>query len=198
MWNRLYRNHVIMPFPSYDTAKNAWAPQADISWCIGPLRTSEFVRFPNRVTTESEAVTCALRRGQGWIDNRLRHLGNSTALRRGRVVDMIGALKKTIEKARPTQPLRDHRPTQGRAEKTFTFEQFKSAIVNNGLNPPEQTLRQSYAALVKLRKREHWSWAEMRRRVEESQQHLRAAQLPRRGPRAAQIPVTEGAWLRLG
>jgi hypothetical protein len=197
MWSRLYRNHVIMPFPSYDTAKKAWAPQADISWCSGPLRNSEFIRFPNRVTTESEAVISALRRGQGWIDNRLRHLRNGPGLKRGQVIDMIGALKKTIEKARPTRPPRDQMPSERRAEKTFTFEQFKSAIVKNGLNPTEQTLQKSYAALVKLRKREHWSWTQMRRKVEESQQDLRVAQLSTRRPRAARIPVTERAWRKL-
>lgn len=24
MWSRLYRNHVIMAFPTYDTVANAW------------------------------------------------------------------------------------------------------------------------------------------------------------------------------
>jgi hypothetical protein len=196
MWNRLYRNHVIVPFPSYDTAKNAWAPQADISWCIGPSRKSEFVRFSNRLTTESAAVTCALRRGQGWIDNRLRHSQSGTGLRRGRVIDMIGTLKKTIEKEK-ARPLR-HQSPQRRAEKAFTFEQFKAVIGKNGPKPSEQILQKSYEALVKLRNREHWSWIEARRKVEESRQDLTAASLSKRRPRAARIPVTERGWRKPG
>ena len=35
MWSRLYRNHVIMAFPTYDTVANAWAPQVDINWFAG-------------------------------------------------------------------------------------------------------------------------------------------------------------------
>ena len=29
MWSRVYRNHFIMAFPSFDTATNAWAPQLE-------------------------------------------------------------------------------------------------------------------------------------------------------------------------
>ena len=31
MWSRCYRQHVIMAFPSFDTATNLWAAQADIT-----------------------------------------------------------------------------------------------------------------------------------------------------------------------
>jgi hypothetical protein len=72
MWSRLYRNHVIMAFPTYDTVANAWAPQADINWFAGSSHDSKFVRFPKRCTTEQEAVTWALRRSEVWVDNRLR------------------------------------------------------------------------------------------------------------------------------
>jgi hypothetical protein len=156
MWNRLYRNHVIMPFPSYDTAANAWAPQADISWCTGPSRESEFVRFPNRFLTEADAITFALRKGEAWIDNRLRSLRSGSE--HAAVIDMIGALKKSLEKISPAQPSRTRGIIQWYAEKTFTFGQFKSVVVKGGIKPSEQTLHKSYAALVKLRKNKHWSW----------------------------------------
>jgi hypothetical protein len=41
MWSRLYRNHVIMAFPTYDTVANAWAPQADINWFAGSSHDSK-------------------------------------------------------------------------------------------------------------------------------------------------------------
>jgi hypothetical protein len=72
MWHRLYRDHIIMAFPSFDTARNGWAPQANISWCVGSGRDFKFVRFPIRFTTESEAVAYSLKRGQAWIDTRLK------------------------------------------------------------------------------------------------------------------------------
>jgi len=198
MWSRLYRNHVIMPFPSYDTATNAWAPQADISWCVGPSRESEFVRFPNRVMTEADAVTCALRRGEAWIDNRLRRLHSASGSEHTKVIDMIGALKKSLGKVSPTQSPLAQGSIQRHAEKTFTFDQFKSAIARSGVKLSEQTLQKSYAALVTLRKNNHWSWAQTRRKVEHSQQDRSAAQSLARRQRSARIPLTERDWRRIG
>jgi hypothetical protein len=197
MWSRLYRNHVIMPFPSYDTTTNAWAPQADINWWAGPSRESEFVRFPNRVMTEADAVTCALRRGEEWIDNRLGRLRSGKGSEHARVIDMIGALKKSLGKTSPTQPPRARGSIQWHAEKTFTFGQFKSAIARSGIKLSEQRLQKSYAALVKLRENNHWSWAQARQKVEHSQQDRSAAQSPARHQRAARIPLTERDWRRI-
>jgi hypothetical protein len=197
MWSRLYRNYVIMPFPSYDTATNAWAPQADISWCVGPSRESEFVRFPNRFMTEAEAVACALRRGEAWIDNRLGRLGSVSGSEQARVIDMIGALKKSLEKVSPTQSPLAQGSIQRQAEKSFTFDQFKSAIAKSGLKLSEQTLQKSYTALVKLRKDNHWSWAQTRRKVEHSQQDRGAAQISPRRQKTAQIPLTVRDWRRI-
>jgi hypothetical protein len=198
MWSRLYRNHVIMPFPSYDTATKAWAPQADISWCVGPSRESEFVRFPNRFLTEAEAVACALRSGEAWIDNRLGRQRSVNGSEQARVIDMIGAMKKSLGKVSPTQSPLAQRSNQRQAARTFTFEQFKSAIAKSGLKLTEQTLSKSYAALVKLRKNNHWSWAQMRRKVEHSQQDRSTAQSPPRRQKAVQIPLTERDWRRIG
>jgi hypothetical protein len=197
MWSRLYRNHVIMPFPSYDTATNAWAPQADISWCAGPFRESEFVKFSNRFMTEADAVTCALRRGEAWIDNRLGRSRSGKGSEPARVSDMIGALKKSLGKVSPTQPPRTQGSIQWHAEKTFTFGQFKSVIVKRGVKLSEQTLQKSYAALVNLRKNNHWSWAQTRQKVEHSRQDSSTAQSPARQQRAALIPLTERDWRRI-
>ena len=80
MWSRLYRNYVIMAFPTYDTIANAWAPQADINWFAGSSHDSKFVPFSKRCATEEEAVTWALRRSELWVDNRLRRLSAQSFL----------------------------------------------------------------------------------------------------------------------
>ncbi len=84
MWSRLYRNHVIMAFPTYDAVANAWAPQADINWFAGASHDSKFVRFSKRCTTEEEAVTWVLRRSEVWVDHRLRRLSRAILPGRGR------------------------------------------------------------------------------------------------------------------
>jgi hypothetical protein len=197
MWNRLYRNHVIMPFPSYDTATNAWASQADISWCAGASRESKFVKFPNRFMTEADAVACALRSGEAWIDNRLGGLRTGSGSEHAAVIDMIGALKKSLRKVSPTQPPRTQGSIQWRAEKILTFGQFRSVIAKSGVKLSEQTLQKSYAALIKLSKNNHWSWAQMRQKVEHSQRDRSAAESPARQRRAARIPLTERDWRRI-
>ena len=106
MWSRLYRNHVIMAFPSYDTVANAWAPQANINWYAGSSHDSKFVRFSKRCTTEEEAVTWGLRRSEVWVDNRLRRLSRAILPERGRGTDMIEAAKTHLGKVTPKQPVR--------------------------------------------------------------------------------------------
>jgi hypothetical protein len=106
MWSRLYRNHVIMAFPSYDTVANAWAPQADINWFAGSSHDSKFVRFSKRCTTEEEAVTWALKRSEVWVDNRLRRLSRAILPGRDRRIDMIEATKTHAGKVTPKQPVR--------------------------------------------------------------------------------------------
>jgi len=96
MWSQLYRNHLIMPFPSYDTATSSWVPQADITWCTGGAREFEFVRFPKRVSSEAEAIRCALELGRNWIDDRLQRAGVAG---QRQVIDMIGALKQGVGNA---------------------------------------------------------------------------------------------------
>jgi hypothetical protein len=197
MWNRLYRDHVIMPFPSYDTATNAWAPQADISWCAGASRQFNFVKFPNRFMTEADAVACALRSSEAWIDDRLGRLRRGSGSEHPAVIDMIGALKKSLRKVSPRQPPRTQGSIQWHAEKTFTFGQFKSAMGRNGVKLSEQRLQRSYTALRKLRQNNHWSWAQTREKVERSQRDRSADESLARQQRAARIPLTERDWRRI-
>lgn len=173
MWNRLYRNHVIMPFPSYDTATNAWAPQADISWCAGSARAREFVKFPDRFMTEADAVAGALRSGEAWIDSRLGHSPS------------------------PAQPRQTQGSTRSLPEKTLTFGQFKSVIVKSGVTLSDQTLQKSYAALVKLRKNRHWSWTQLREKVEHSQRYRTSAELTARQRKIGLVPLTERVWRKI-
>src|SRR5262245_1154118 len=192
MWSRLYRNHVIMPFPSYDTATNAWAPQADISWSVGPSRESAFVRFPNRFMTEGDAVACALRRGEAWIDDHLGRLHSISGSGHARTIDKIETDKNGLEIVTlPPQPRTWH------VEKIFTFCQFKSVIARSGVRLSEETLHKSYAALVKLRKNNHWSWAQTRNKAEHSQHHRNAPQTSAKHPSPARIPLTERGWRRI-
>ena len=104
MWSRLYRKHVIMAFPTYDTVANAWAPQADINWFAGTSHDSKFVKFSKRCTTEEEAVTWVLRRSEVWVDNRLRRLSRVILPERGRGIDMIEAVKSRLGKVHPSSP----------------------------------------------------------------------------------------------
>ena len=106
MLSRLYRNHVIMAFPTYDTVANAWAPQADINWFAGSSHDSKLVQFSKRCTTEEEAVTWVLRRSEVWVDNRLQHLSRAILPERGRGIDRIEAAKSHLGKVTPKQPVR--------------------------------------------------------------------------------------------
>ena len=103
MWSRLYRDHVLMAFPTYDSAKHAWVPQVDINWFIGTSHDSTFVRFPRRFLTEDEAVSCALARGQAWIDKRLDRLQRRALVRR--MFDISAARAESVPKASIGQPL---------------------------------------------------------------------------------------------
>jgi hypothetical protein len=191
MWSRLHRDHFIMAFPSFDTATNSWAPQADISWCAGPVRESEFVRFRTHASTEDEAVNFALHKGVAWINQRLRHLGKSSAHERGG--DVTEALRQ--RHSRQSSLLR---PTTSASQtKTLTFNQFKSGVSKLGLSGSEQSLRKSYEALIKLRKIRHWTWAEIRDKVQQSEGFRTAARRSPRRTQAARLPVTPQQWRRI-
>jgi hypothetical protein len=198
MWNRLYRDHLIMPFPSYDTVTNGWAPQADISWCAGASRESEFVTFPKRFATEADAVGFALRSSEAWIDNRLGRLQNSESKSEpAAAIHRIGALKKSLRNVGPAQAPRTQSAVQHHAETKFTFGHFKSVIDKSGVKISEPTLQKSYAALVKLRENNHWSWSQTKDKVERSQCDHSMAESPSRQQRATRIPLTQRDWRRI-
>jgi hypothetical protein len=190
MWSRLHRNHFIMAFPSFDTTTNSWTPQADISWCAGPVRESEFVRFRTRATTEDEAVNFALHKGVAWINQRLKHLGKPSVVHeRGNVIEAL--------RERPSRQSSLLRPTTVASQtKTLTFNQFKSVMSKLGLSGSEQSMRKSYDALIKLRKIRHWTWADIRDKV----QHSPGFRTTARGSAhrtQARLPLTARQWRRI-
>jgi len=188
MWSRSYRKHVIMAFPSFDAATNLWAPQADISWPTGPERQSEFVRFPLRVMTESEAVACALRKGQSWIDNRLKaHRGENPAMS---VVNRINNLPSDFRKTNLKPPAKSSALIRNDSSEAFTFAQFKSAVVRPGTKLSEAALRKSYSGLMQLQKNRNCSTAEIRATVKRAQDLL-----PSRSTR--RLPMTERDWRKI-
>jgi hypothetical protein len=81
---------------------------------------------------------------------------------------------------------------------SFTFKQFKSTIARSGLDVRDELLHKSYAALVNLRRQQHLSWAEARKKVEQSQEELKVGGLPQHRPCVARLPLTERDWQRIG
>lgn len=198
MSSRLYGDHFIMAFPSFDTASNGWVPQADISWDHkSPVRKFAFIRFPNRYRTEAEAIDASLEMAIAWIDKHgsglQRHASTSE-----QVIDAAEFLKNSLAKVAGKQADRSAPGTQEGPKQSFTFGHFKAAIAERGLQISDQTLQKSYEALLKLRKNNHWSWAEARRKVEQSQQILKSSRAPMRGPRTARIPLTQRDWRKIG
>ena len=192
---RLYRDHVIMTFPSFDTASSAWAPQANISWSVGRGREFRFVRFPKRVPTEGEAMAYALRLGEEWIDRRLKRGRRAAGARSARVIDVIGALKGSAERADSTQPVVSESPAR-RPRESLTFKEFKGAVTAAGLTLSDQLLQKSYAALLNVRREEGLSWAAARRKLSASKRHLKGS--PSQRARSARLPLTERDWRRVG
>ena len=190
MWSRLYRNHVLMAFPTYDSAKHAWVPQVDINWFIGPSHDSRFVRFPVRFLTEDEAVSWALSRGQAWIDIHLERL-RGRAPKRRRMFDMIEAFNQGLTTVRLQQPPVALAAPKRAVKVSLTFDEFAHLLAQKRFTFSVKTLQKSYAALVKVRKTKRWSWAETKRKVMRAQQALAPAGAPRR------IPLSERAWGRI-
>jgi hypothetical protein len=198
MWSRLHRNHVIMAFPSFDTTTNSWAPQADISWCAGPVRESEFVRFTTRATTEDEAVNCALHKGVAWINQRLKHLRSDVSAVHQRRGDVIEALQQHLKRPHSMHSGLLRLTTPASQTKNLTFDQFKSIMANLGLSSSEQSLRKSYDALTKLRKVRHCSWAKITDKMQKSREFLAVTEESGRRTKApARLPLTPRDWRRI-
>ena len=196
MWCRSYRDHVIMAFPSFDTATGLWAAQANISWVAGPARESEFVRFAKRVLTEAEAVALALNAARAWVDGRLR-------------TPHSGARRETHYPARPVRTVAARLTRSGdnvplpRAAKSsdntriLTFNQFKSLMGKTGLNESPQSLHKSYAALRQLRKQDNRSWAQIKSKIQGSRESAPAAQACAFKAKLARLPLTMRDWRRI-
>jgi hypothetical protein len=180
MWYRSYRDHAIMPFPSFDTATHSWAPQANISWVAGPARDSAFVRFPMRVTSEGEAVASALAAAKTWIDERQ--------------CAPIGSLLRTS--ARQTRRIPP--PASSRnSGKTLTFDDFKANLANLTANASERSLFKSHGAFIKLRKTSHCSWAQIKSKLKRSQENPVSPQPANPREKSARLPLTPRDWRRI-
>jgi len=180
MWCRSYRDHVIMAFPSFDTATNLWAPQANISWVVGPQRKSEFVRFAKRVFTEAEAAACALKAGESWVDRRLKESGADASF------------EIRDDHAKPREDARSSRTSK----KMLTFDQFKSWVDQSDPNVSEQQLQKSYAALLQLRKHQHRSWADLIIKMRNSQAQI-APTASTENAKSLHLPLTMRDWRRI-
>jgi hypothetical protein len=192
MWYRSYRNHVIMAFPSFDTATSSWAPQADISWVAGPARESAFIRFPMRVMSEGEAVASALAAAQKWIDERKyenRELWDTSLDPQAPVRTL---LTRSARQTRRTSP-----PSSRNSGKILTFDDFKANLTSLGLSASERSLLKSYGALIKLRQTSHCSWAQIKSILKRSQDHAVIRQPAKRGARPATLPLTPQGWRRI-
>jgi hypothetical protein len=182
-----------MAFPSFDTATNLWAPQANITWIDGASRKSRFVRFAKRAMTEGDAVALALAASHVWIDKRLRTMDQAEF----RVTD-------DIRSPAPSEALlKDHVARVAKVAKTpphiLTYAQFKALVEKSGFTGSERSLQKSYMALTKLRRQNHCSWAMIRSRMEHRQDAGVAGGqgklLHRSKP--ARLPMTLRDWRRV-
>jgi len=195
MWYRSYRDHVIMAFPSFDTATSLWAPQASIAWVDGPARKSEFVRFAKRVLTEGDAVALALNASHAWIDKRLRIVDKGLPLGIENEAQSVVGASPLLEQDR-ARLARAVKPSRS-ASRILTYAQFKSLMERSGLGGSEQSLQKSYGALAQLRKQNHCSWSQIILKMKHSQDSTMAAHSKALKAKPARLPLTLRDWRRV-
>jgi hypothetical protein len=192
MWYRSYRDHVIMAFPSFDTATSLWAPQASIAWVDGHARKSEFVRFAKRVMTEADAVALALDASHAWIDKRLRMANKG--LPENKMQSVAGA--SPLLKGDRARVMRGVKPSRS-APRILTYAQFKSIVEKSGLAGSEPSLQKSYLALARLRRQNHCSWSQIVLKMKHSQDSTTAAHSKTLKTKPARLPLTLRDWRRV-
>ncbi len=191
-----YRNHVIMAFPSFDTATGRWAAQANISWVVGPVRESEFVRFPKRVGSEAEAVASALSAARVWIDKREKmHHGLSP--HGTQEPGSIRALGSGLMRGSDNLAFLHTVKSPVTTKRLLTFNQFKVLMEKSGWSGSEHSLHKSYAALLQLRKQNHRSWAQIKSKIPNSQEGAMPAQAFPFKAKTARLPLTLRDWQRI-
>ena len=115
---------------------------------------------------------------------------------RGHVIDLMDALKKSLA-GKAAQDEKKDNVAARKIEKIFSFAEFKSSLT--ALQIPEESLRQSYAGLHKVRKSRNLSWNEMREKVDTLGRDLQGERVQSKGKlKAARIPVTDRDWERVG
>jgi hypothetical protein len=181
-----------MACPSFDTATGSWAPQANISWVVGSVRESEFVRFPKRVGSENEAVSCALSAARTWIDKRLRQRHNLSPDRDETRIRRTPLMPSKIGRGGAVQLSRTVKSPRN-APGMLTFNQFKSMVVKSGLSSSQERLQKSYASLLQLRRQNHYSWAKIKLKMRNAQEIASTVQ----AVSAERLPVTIRDWRRI-
>ena len=194
MWCRSYRNHVIMAFPSFDTATGLWAPQANITWVVGPMRESEFIRFPKRVLSEDDAADCAARAARTWIDRRLRALRHAPP-RRYRPLAVAAATDRATQPA-GAKVTPNAKPSSA-ASRMLSFHRFKSMMRQSGVTVSDERLQKSYTALLELRRRNHSSWTEIKNKMAQSQARIANGETHGRKLKGDRLPLTLRDWRRI-
>jgi hypothetical protein len=195
MWYQSYRGHVIMAFPSFDTATSLWAPHASITWVVGTERKSEFVRFAKRAFTEAEAAACALSASKSWVDTRLKSSANVASRERDQTSMVSQASDLPLSKRNRAMARRAVRVSQT-AKTMLTFNQFKSWVDQSDPNVSDQLLQKSYAALVQLKKHQHCSWAHIMVKMKNSRSQIAPAPSGRRA-KSSHLPLTLRDWRRI-
>lgn len=185
MWCRSYRDHAIMPFPSFDAASRHWLCQANITWVSGPQRESVFLRFPDRVDSEGDAVAISLQAAQEWIDNHVQQ----QRLQDSALLSTPTARSPAIRR----QTSLGRKKTPKSSPRTLTFEQFKSFVKSWPHSGGENSLHKSYTALLLLRKKRHRSWAEIKPKL----RTLGARSVQPRSMRETKLPLTTKDWRRI-
>ena len=196
MWYQSYRDHVIMAFPSFDTATSLWAPHASITWIVGTERRSEFVRFAKRAFTEAEAAACALSAGKSWVDAHIKSSANVVSRER----DQTSIVSQASDLRLPNRHRAMARRAVGvsqTARTMLTFDQFKSWVDQSDPNVSDQLLQKSYAALVQLKKHQHCSWAHIMVKMKNSRSQIAPAPSARRRAKSSHLPLTLRDWRRI-
>jgi hypothetical protein len=128
--------------------------------------------------SEGEAVTCASRAAQTWVDKRLRDLHSVSRRKDSQRPVRVGAVQL------------QNRIVPHDAERLLSFESFKAQMAKSGLHVSAESLEKSYSALLALRKRNHYSWTQIRSKM--AQARSRAAKT--QGDR---LPLTIHDWQRI-
>jgi hypothetical protein len=147
--------------------------------------------------SEGEAVHFALRKGVAWIREHHKHSPAANGIAPATRGKSIATLKDSLRRLGSTSHPRLRRPLAHRSVTVLTYDQFKALLARLGVNDSEPSLHKSYEALLKLRDRRHYSWVEIRKKVEHSGETAAATKSLPRAMKKPRLPLTPQAWQRI-